>query len=194
MSNKEIRYFDTNYEVRKTDDDKLIVEGYAAVFDSESRDLGGFTEVIKRGAFAKTLAGGYDFKAFLNHDSTRTLGRMKNNTLELVEDEIGLRAKITLPNSQFGRDLAEEISSGYLDKMSFGFRVKEEEWETRNDDMLRVLTAVDLFEVSVVSEPAYLDTSVAKRHYEDAVKDANTSPFNLDYWKRKLKLLKHKNL
>lgn len=190
---KEIRYYNADFEVRSDEQSNTLV-GYAAVFNSESRDLGGFTEVLSPGAFRATLNSGYDFKAFLNHSSERTLGRVGNGTLKLVEDEIGLRAEITLPNSQFGRDLAEEVRSGYMDKMSFGFRANEEEWEVRKSDdrAIRVLKAVDLFEVSIVSEPAYLDTSIAKRHYEANVTPVEEPTSNLDYFTRKLKTLKHK--
>lgn len=189
---KEIRYYNTDFEVRSEDNNNTLI-GYAAVFNSESRDLGGFTEVISPGAFSATLQSGYDFKAFLNHNSERTLGRIGNGSLKLIEDEVGLRAEITLPNSQFGRDLAEEVRSGYLNKMSFGFSVKEEDWVTRESDgvLVRILRVVDLFEVSIVSEPAYLDTSIAKRNYEEVVKTDEVD--NLDNFKRKLKTLKHKH-
>lgn len=181
MSDKELRYF--TFETRDDSDGKLVLEGYAAVFNSLSRDLGGFKEVIKRGAFSKTLKSGYDFKAFLNHSMMRTIGRVKNNTLHLEEDDVGLKVRITLPNSQFGRDIAEEVRSGYMDQMSFGFYVDKQSESVEGKQVIRTIEEASLVEVSVVSEPAYLDTSVAKRSLQSFLEQNKYNPlYEKDLW------------
>lgn len=146
------------------------IVGYAAVFGTESEDLGGFTETIRVGAFTETLKSKPDVRALVDHDSRQILGRTKSGTLSLSVDTIGLRAEIQPPDTQVGRDVMESIRRGDIDQMSFGFRTTEDEW---NEDFTRrELIGVDLFDVSVVAFPAYRDTSVAVRS-RDRRRDAD---------------------
>ena len=149
-------------EFRFADDDKKVLEGYASVFDSKT-DLGRFDEVIERGAFTRALSESQDVRALIDHDSGRIIGRTKNGTLELREDAKGLHSRITLPDTQDGRDLATLIERGDLDAMSFGFTVKGDRWEKQEGRNTRHISDVDLFDVSVVAYPAYADTTVAMR-------------------------------
>lgn len=171
---KEIRLFNS-FELRNDASNNRLV-GYAAVFNSESRDLGGFVEIVKPGAFTKALKSGYDFKAFLNHSPDRTLGRVANKTLILSEDARGLKVEILLPNSQFGKDIAEEVRAGYLDQMSFGFSVVKESSTFKDGKLTRFIEEAELYEVSLVSEPAYLDTTVAKRSLDKFLKQKRYNP------------------
>jgi HK97 family phage prohead protease len=143
------------------------LSGYAAVFNSRSVDLGGFTETIAPGAFRATLARpGADVRAFFNHDPGRLLGRQGAGTLQLAEDERGLRFDLELPDTSDGRDVEELVSRRDLDGMSFSFTTIEDRWDRKGGLHERQLIAVELLEVSPVSFPAYPDTAVALRSLE----------------------------
>jgi HK97 family phage prohead protease len=138
--------------------------GYAALFNVESRDLGGFVEVIRPGAFRASLADPEtDVRAFFDHDTGRVLGRQKSGTLRVAEDERGLRFEIDAPDTTDGRDAVELIGRGDLDGTSFAFRMIEDEWTRTGRIHRRELVAVDVFDVSVVTFPAYPETEVALR-------------------------------
>ena len=142
------------------------IVGYAAVFDSESRDLGNFTEVIKPGAFNRALSENQDVRAFVDHDASKILGRTKAGTLELSTDSVGLRVEITPPDTTVGRDTVESVRRGDLDSMSFGFVVRDDSWREVEGRALREIRDLDLHEVSLVSFPAYEETSVAVRRLD----------------------------
>lgn len=163
-----------NFEVRsvielRTNGRRL--EGYAAVFDSETRIDGSFTETIKRGAFTESLRQGgpqgRDILALSDHDWKKVLARTKSKTLRLSEDSHGLAFSLQLPDTQAGRDIEELAGRGDLGGMSFGFNVPAdgETWIGSR----RVLTKIDLHEISVVqAHAAYVDTSVALRRLDNA--------------------------
>jgi HK97 family phage prohead protease len=140
------------------------IRGYAAVFNQLSQPLGwGIRERIKPGAFKETIANGADVRALFNHDPSQILGRNKAGTLRLEEDNIGLRYVIDPPNTTLGRDVIESIRRGDVTQSSFGFRSKDEEYKKENGEFVRELVAVDLFDVSPVTYPAYTGTSVSVR-------------------------------
>jgi hypothetical protein len=144
--------------------------GYAAVFNSRSVDLGGFVEIIRPGAFKRTLAGGADVRAMLEHDPGRSFARNKAGNLEIGEDERGLRVKMTPNDTSAGRDAIEQVRSGVLDSMSFGFFLAPggDRWDLTASPSLRELYDVDLDDVSVVAWPAYPKTEIALRSLESA--------------------------
>ena len=159
----EIRAIDfTTAEFRFADDDKRTLEGYASVF-GVAADLGRFSETIQRGAFTRALAEQQDVRALVDHDSGRVIGRTKNGTLELREDNRGLFTRIELPDTQDGRDMATLIGRGDLDAMSFGFTVKRDRWEQEDGKQMRYIEDVDLYDVSVVAYPQYANTEIALR-------------------------------
>jgi uncharacterized protein len=136
--------------------------GYAAVFDKFSVDLGGFRERIRPGAFASVMHD--DVRALKNHDINYLLGRSKSRTLRMVEDVLGLRTEIDLPDTQTGRDTAVEILRGDMDGMSFSFVVDVDEWDYSGDVVQRsIIKFRSLFDVGPVAFPAYTDTSIAMR-------------------------------
>lgn len=139
------------------------IVGYASVFDSESRDLGDFVEYIKPGAFSRAISEKHDVRALVDHDPKMILGRTKSGTLRLTQDEHGLRTEIDIPHTTVGQDTLESIRRGDLDAMSFGFVVRDDNWEERDGKTVREIRDLDLFDVSVVSFPAYEDTTVAVR-------------------------------
>ena len=136
------------------------LEGYAATFGNETR-IANFTEVIRPGAFSRTIQG-RDILALVDHDQTKVIARTKSGTLRLREDSHGLAFELDIPETQAGRDVLALAERGDLGGMSFGFTVPEDgELWTRNK---RELLAVDLHEISVVSAwPAYDGTEVHAR-------------------------------
>lgn len=135
------------------------LEGYAAVFNTPTMLGDGSRETIAPGAFAESL-GKREVLALLDHDQTRLLARTRSNTLRIQEDSAGLQFDLDLPDTSFGRDVQALAQRGDLGGMSFGFQTVSEHFE----DDLRVLKAVDLFEISVVSSwPAYEKTAVHLR-------------------------------
>ena len=139
--------------------------GYAALFNSASDDLGGFTEVISPGAFRNAIPKS-DIRALFNHDPNYVLGRNKAGTLSVSEDKRGLAIEVEPPDIGWVRDLLVSVARGDIDQMSFGFRVAPngDEWVITDDTVTRTISEVDeLFDVSVVTYPAYPDTDVAVR-------------------------------
>lgn len=143
-------------EVRETGDG-MTFEGYAAVFNSESEDLGGFREFIAPGAFKRSLQSRNEVKLLWNHDAGEPLASVRGGTLKLTEDARGLKVEARLANTTRGRDVAELIRSKTVDSMSFGFSVIKDTWNAEGN--VRTLNAVRLFEISLVSWPAYQATS-----------------------------------
>ena len=138
------------------------ITGYAAVFNEET-DLGYFREVIRPGAFKRSISEGADVRALVEHDPARIIGRTKAGTLSLREDEKGLLVEIEPPDTTVGTDVVKSLKRGDLDKMSFGFFIKGEEMKKVDGQWLREINDVDLFDVSVVAFPAYEGTSVEAR-------------------------------
>lgn len=152
-------------EVRQLDDGPEIV-GYAAVFNQRSVDLGGFVEKVVPGAFRETLAASPDVRATVDHrGGLLLLGRTRNGTLTLREDERGLRVRIRPPETSAAQDILTLLRRGDMDQMSFMFRVQEDEWRKEGNLALRRLHKVDLDDgdVSVVTYAAYPQTSVSAR-------------------------------
>jgi len=143
--------------------------GYASVFNSLSEDLGGFKERIHPQAFNRSLGSGFDVRALVNHDTTLVLGRRSNNTLQLTVDTKGLKVSIAPPKTSYANDLLELVSRGDVSQMSFGFIIAPggEAWSNEDGLKVRTVTDLDLLEVSVVSIPAYSDTTVALRNLQD---------------------------
>lgn len=148
------------------------IMGYAAVFDAMSQPLGGFREIIRRGAFKKSLRDG-DVVAAMNHDMNLILGRKSARTLTVYEDEKGLAYKIVPPDTTYARDLMVSIERGDVKHSSFSFRVipGKERWShpAGEDLPLRELLQVEVYDVSPVSNPAYHQTDVHVRAVMDAV-------------------------
>lgn len=160
MNKKEFR---TVENIKATDDEKMIVEGYALRFNTLSNDLGGFVETISPQALKDADLS--DVRCLIDHDSSKVLGRTASETLELNVDDEGLYFRTQLPNTTYAKDLYENIRLGNINQCSFGFILDEEgdKFEKREDGLFkRTLTKIrSLFDVSVVTYPAYNDTDVA---------------------------------
>ena len=145
---------------------KLV--GYAAVYaPALSEDLGGFREKISPGAFDKSLESNADIRALWDHNTSQPLARTTNGSLKVSSDKRGLRVEIELPEGvSYADDLRQLVRSGVVNQMSFGFLVPPggDTWDKDEEgNALRTLNSIDLHEVSVVSIPAYPDTTVALR-------------------------------
>jgi len=138
--------------------------GHAAVFDSPA-DLGQFVEVVRPGAFTRSLRQPGAITALYDHERRSILGRVSAGTLRLHEDARGLAFEVDLPDTTVGRDLAVLVQRGDVAGCSFGFIVPPggDRWESRADKPLRELRGVDLHEITITSAPAYADTAVAIR-------------------------------
>lgn len=181
MNKTEIRDLMTNkIEIREDDDGNRTLSGYAVKWEKKSQVLGmffKFREQIKKGAFLESLNN--DDQRFLwSHDTAKVLGRTKNNTLRLQEDDVGLRFELDLPKTTLGNDTYESIKRGDVDGVSFGFRVEDDSVEEPDDDLpLRTIKQGKLLEVSAVAFPAYPDSEVSARgfdrmkQYDDELKE-----------------------
>lgn len=167
---KEVRTIEIEGLEVRNDDNKTTIAGYAARFEKLSVDMWGMKEKIRAGAFANSLKN--NVKALWNHNSDIVLGSTKSGSLRLEEDDKGLRFELDLPDSSWGRDAAESIKRKDVDGVSFGFRVKKDEWdETNPKQIIRTLIDVDLIEISPTPFPAYPSTSVTSvgvRNFEEA--------------------------
>ena len=160
MSNRETRDFETEFEVRESGDGMTFV-GYAAKFNEPSENLGGFVEYVERGAFTRSLKSRNDIMLLWNHDAGEPLASTRSGTMKLYEDEVGLKVEARLPDTSRGRDLAVLLRQGIVRKMSFGFNVIKDAWNSEGTE--RRLKSVRLFEVSAVVWPAYSSTEAAVR-------------------------------
>ena len=156
-------------EVRESEGDDMTLEGYAAVYNSET-DLGHFREVIKPGAFDDVLDN--DVRALINHDPNLILGRTTNGTLELSVDERGLKYKVKLGDQQYAKDFYESVKRGDISQSSFAFTIDEQSW---NEE--RTVRSVDkvrqLLDVSPVTYPAYAAATVQARDQQLETEEAN---------------------
>ena len=148
-----------------------VLTGYAAVFGQETVIGDWFRERIEPGAFTAALARQDDVRALVNHDPTRILGRSTAGTLRLTQDAVGLRYEITPPDTSYARDLIVSVQRGDVTQSSFAFRVVKDKVLplARGETLpLRVVEDVELFDVSPVTYPAYVNTTVSARAVEAA--------------------------
>jgi len=162
-NNIERRYFSCE---TRADKESRTITGYAAVFDELSRNLGWFREKIDQKAFDNTNMD--DVLALFNHDMNIVLARTISDTLKLSVDEKGLKYEFQAPDTTAGNDLLELISRGDIRHSSFAFSVSEDKWEDDDDagEIRTVLSIARLYDVSPVTQPAYPQTTAAKRSYE----------------------------
>lgn len=161
-------------EVRKSDDEKRKIVGYGARFNELSEVLFFFREKIAPGAFKSALEKS-DARALINHDPNYVLGRTKSGTLNLNEDEVGLRYEIDPPDTSYANDLLVSIDRGDITQSSFAFTVGKEgeSWDESGDIPIRTIHKFDeIFDVSPVTYPAYESTSVGARSMVDVGLDA----------------------
>lgn len=166
MATVEKRNLTTNsVEIREDDEGKRTLTGYAIKWEMKSVTMGWrrFREQFKRGAFTESLTN-EDQLALWSHDTSKVLGRTKNGTLRLFEDEVGLRFELDLLDTTLGDDAYKTIKRGDVDGVSFGFSMLKQEWDEADpDNVIRTITKAKLLEISPVAFPAYPDSEVSAR-------------------------------
>lgn len=162
---REVRF--SGVELRASSSNgKMTIQGRPAVYNSLSKNLGGFKEVLLRGCFDESLNDPEIYATF-NHDDSKILGRVSAGTLQVSSDSIGLTMRCELPNNTVGKDLHESIKRGDITKMSFGMYVQDDAWDIATEGgqtfQRRSVKQAKLFEVSAVTSPAYDASSVSAR-------------------------------
>ena len=168
MKEKEIRKLDLQFRAEDTDEGKMEIKGYAAVFNSP--ETYGYTEIIAPTAFDE--ADMSDVVLRYNHnDSFMVLARTRNKSLKLDVDEKGLFMDATLQDDiTEHKNIFNAVKSKLIDKQSFAFTVEEDSYDYDTDT--RTITKIGkLFDVSVVDQPFYNATDVS------VARDINNSDF-----------------
>lgn len=152
----------SEFKTREEQTGDLYISGYFSVFNSIYEIWPGATESIADTAFDGALSD--DIRCLINHDATYVLGRNKAGTLTLRTDSRGLWGEVKInTKDQDALNLYERVKRGDVDQCSFGFDILEEEFEDRGNTVHWTIKKVKLYEVSVVTFPAYTDTSVTAR-------------------------------
>jgi uncharacterized protein len=167
---------DSSFEIREQEDGGKYIEGYAMKWEQLSQPIGWFSkfrEKFQKGAFRDYLSdSNTDTKFLIGHDIDKVLGRRKNSTLELLEDDTGLFFRLTLPDTTAGTDTHKSVKRGDVDKISVGFIPLLQEWdETNEDDVKRTIVKANLPEISLTAWPAYEQTSASARSIDEAYKE-----------------------
>ncbi len=181
----QVRSNHSKFETREADGE-MYISGYFAVFNSEYEMWPGAVETIADTAFDGALAD--DIRCLIDHETRLVLGRNKAGTLTLKVDARGLWGEVKVnPNDQDAVNLYERVKRGDVDQCSFGFDILDEEFEDRGDSVKWTIKKVKLYEVSVVTFPAYEETSVSARKKQLG----EVKKRSIEAWKQKtLKKLK----
>lgn len=158
----ETRSADASFQTRE-ESELFTISGYFAVFRSPYAICPGCNEFVDAHAFDDTLKD--DIRALINHETALVLGRTAANTLRLRTDSHGLYGEIDVNrNDTDAMNLYHRVKRGDVNQCSFGFEILEErhEWKD-NGDLDVILTKIRLYEVSVVTFPAYQETAVNAR-------------------------------
>lgn len=195
MDSMEIRAIPAEFRIQQAENEPLKIIGYAARFNELSEEMWGMREKIAQGAFTEAI-GKSDVRALWNHDPNYVLGRTKNGTLQIREDEQGLFYEVTPPDAQWARDLVESIKRGDVDQSSFAFTVEAQEWDERSDPITRTIVKVkELFDVSPVTYPAYPTATSGVRSLKDVAEERRKemTPKTPEMLREKLNLMEVSN-
>lgn len=169
MSKNEQRIIE--FRAVDSDEGKMIIEGYAITYDQPATHQYGsrkFTEVIQRGALDYTDMK--DVPLRYNHNDTWIIiARTRNNSLQLIKDDRGLKIIAELIDTQSNKDIYKSIQAGLIDGMSFSFTISDhgDEWTYGENETVRKVKSINrLYDVSVVDTPFYDTTSVYARSFE----------------------------
>lgn len=171
----------SEFQTRADESGGMFISGYFSVFNSVYEIWPGATESISETAFDGALSD--DIRCLIDHETRLVLGRNKAGTLTLKTDSRGLWGEVRInPADQDAVNLYERVKRGDVDQCSFGFDILDEEFEDRGSAVHWTIKKVKLYEVSVVTFPAYEDTSVTARkvQYEEMKKRS------LDLWKSRI--------
>lgn len=165
MNKKEIRMITAEFRAVETEDGKMVIEGYPITFNAPATHWG-MTEIIDSGALKECDMT--DVPLRYNHEEAfLILARTRNASLQLITDDIGLKMRAELIDTQSNVDIYKSIQAGLLDKMSFAFTTEKEEYDY-DTDTRRILKIDKLWDVSVVDVPYYDTTSVYARKLDNS--------------------------
>ena len=150
--------------------DSVFISGYVNAVERLSKPIREtlhgkvrtFLERIKAGVFRNALKRNDNVLVLLNHDNNRVLASTKDGNAFLEEDNIGLRAEITITD----KEVVQKAREGKLSGWSFGFIANDDEMSTEGKDEIRTVTDLELLEVSILDDtkaPAYYGTSIEAR-------------------------------
>lgn len=161
----QIRAATSRFETRSDEDGKLYISGYFAVFNSEYEIWPGAVEIIAETAFDEALSA--DIRCLIDHDTRLVVGRNKAATLTLKVDSRGLFGDVEInQKDQDAMNLYARVQRGDVDQCSFGFDIIDEEFQDLGETVRWIIRKVKLYEVSIVTFPAYEETSVTARRRE----------------------------
>lgn len=161
---KEKRIINVEFRTPENNEDKMIIEGYAITFNSPATH--GYTEIISERALDNCDMSDVPLK-YNHEDSHLIMARTRNNSLELKRDEKGLFIRAELLDTQSNIDIYKSIKAGLIDKMSFAFTVRGDEYDY-DTDTRKILDIDKLYDVSVVDIPFYDSTSVFARNVDNS--------------------------
>lgn len=158
----QVRAAQSKFQTRADENGELFISGYFAVFNSEYEIWPGAVEMVAETAFDEALSA--DIRCLVDHDTRLVLGRNKAGTLTLKVDSRGLWGEVRINSrDQDAMNLYERVKRGDVDQCSFGFDILDEEFQDLGDTVRWIIKKVKLYEVSVVTFPAYEETSVTAR-------------------------------
>lgn len=160
----ELRFNPT--DIQANEDGSMTVSGYVNKTEMCSSMLGReqkFKEIIKRGAWQRAVDSAKEIHFLAEHDPAKILASTRNNSLQLEEDEVGLKMTATISPTSWGKDYYQLIKDGIYKNMSFGFRALKDSWRNMGNYFERTVNDLQLFEVSVVRDPAYAESSISAR-------------------------------
>ena len=181
-------------EFKESEDNKMVLEGYALVFNQETLigdEENGFIESIDRNALANANLKDVPMK-YNHNDSFLIIARTRNNSLQLMVDEIGLKVRAELIDTESNKDIYKMVRAGLLDKMSFAFTVSSQKIDRSGNIPKRTITGIDrLYDVSVVDLPAYDQTSIVVGR-SLALVDTELKAMDMEKAKKEAEILKLK--
>jgi HK97 family phage major capsid protein/HK97 family phage prohead protease len=191
----EIRMNPSNLESKS--DGSMVVSGYVNKTNQKSNTLGStkkFIEKISTGAFSRALQNAKtDIDFLAEHDSKRILSSTRNKSLHLIENQEGLFMEATIVPTSWGKDTFSLIESGIYRNMSFGFKVISDSWRALENGLYeRTIKELDLYEVSVVKNPAYSQSTIAARGIEIIENIEIPNNINISEEKNNMKTIEHR--
>jgi len=172
MAESEIRTVHADELRFELGDERPRIDGRAAVYNSISEDLGGWFEILEPSA----LKLDEDLRVLFDHDTSRVIGRTKAGTAYAADDGQGIVMTAYPPDTQWARDLKASMERGDIDQMSFRMLVTDDSWELEDGRIVRRVRGADVSELSVVSMPAYTQTSAEARSKAEAMSGEGGSP------------------
>ena len=167
MSELEVRTIPVEIRATEGEDGRRVIEGRAIVYDAWSEDLGGFRERLNPGS--ARLAD--DLLALFDHDTSMVLGRTSAGTLLAQDDGSGVVMRAFPPETTWAKDLLVSMDRGDIKHMSFRLRVTDDDWQIADDGSItRTINDMEVDELSVVSLPAYPQTSASARSKADELR------------------------